>query len=77
MRDAVQPKSFTLSINYRSHGGIIRCAHSIVQLLTMFWSDSIDALEKEQGLVDGPKPVFFSGWDEESVHYEQFLFGGA
>jgi hypothetical protein len=73
----VHPKSFTLSINYRSHGGIIECAHSVVKLLTKFWPDSIDALEREQGLVDGPKPVFFSGWDGESVHYEQFLFGEA
>lgn len=41
------------------------------------WPDSIDALDPEQGLVDGPKPIFFSGWDRGSVHYEQFLFGEA
>ncbi|KAG8821829.1 hypothetical protein FRC18_011189, partial [Serendipita sp. 400] len=74
-RSAVHPKSFTLSINYRSHGGIVNCAHSVVQLLTTLWPDSIDALDREQGLVDGPKPTFFSGWDTNSVHYEQFLFG--
>jgi hypothetical protein len=39
------------------------------------WPDSIDALDPEQGLVDGPKPMFFSGWDRNLVHYEQFLFG--
>lgn len=76
-RTAVQPKAFTLSINYRSHGGIIDCAHSVVQLLTELWPDSIDTLDREQGLVDGPKPNFFSGWDTESAHYEQFLFGEA
>lgn len=74
-REAIHPKEFTLAINYRSHGGIINCAHSVVQLLTKLWPDSIDVLEREQGLVDGPKPMFFSGWDVESVHYEQFLFG--
>ncbi|KAG8815978.1 hypothetical protein FRC17_000507, partial [Serendipita sp. 399] len=76
-RPAIHPKSFTLSVNYRSHGGIVNCAHSVVQLLTSLWPDSIDALDREQGLVDGPKPVFFSGWDTNSVHYEQFLFGDA
>ncbi|KAG8794853.1 hypothetical protein FRC16_010327 [Serendipita sp. 398] len=76
-RSAIHPKSFTLSINYRSHGGIVNCAHSVVQLLTTLWPDSIDALDREQGLVDGPKPIFFSGWDTNSVHYEQFLFGDA
>jgi hypothetical protein len=76
-RAAVHPKAFTLSINYRSHGGIINCAHSVVKLLTELWPDSIDALDREQGLVDGPKPAFFTGWDAESAHYEQFLFGEA
>jgi hypothetical protein len=74
-RAPVHPKEFTLSINYRSHGGIINCAHSVIQLLTTLWPDSIDALDQEQGLVDGPKPMFFSGWDRDLVHYEQFLFG--
>jgi len=76
-RAAVHPKAFTLAINYRSHGGIINCAHSIVQLLMSLWPNSIDALDREQGLVDGPKPVFFTGCDTESAHYEQFLFGEA
>ncbi|CAG8575551.1 17069_t:CDS:2, partial [Acaulospora colombiana] len=67
-RQAVHPKSFTLSVNYRSHGGIINCAHSVVKLLTKYWPDSIDTLEREQGLVDGPKPVFFSGWDGDTGH---------
>jgi hypothetical protein len=74
-RAPVHPKEFTLSINYRSHGGIINCAHSVIQLLMTLWPDSIDALDPEQGLVDGPKPMFFSGWDRDLVHYEQFLFG--
>jgi hypothetical protein len=74
-RPPIHPKEFTLSINYRSHGGIINCARSVIQLLMTLWPDSIDALDPEQGLVDGPKPMFFSGWDRDLVHYEQFLFG--
>ncbi|KAF9014907.1 hypothetical protein BDQ17DRAFT_1418043 [Cyathus striatus] len=69
------PKSFQLAINYRSHGGIVQCAHSIIELITTFWPYAIDMLTEEHGVVDGSKPVFFSGWDQETIPYEQFLFG--
>jgi hypothetical protein len=59
----------------RSHGGIVNCAHSVIQLITQFWPHVIDNLAQEQGIVDGLKPVFFHGWDPEAVRYEQFLFG--
>lgn len=70
-----QPELFQLCINYRSHAGIVDCAHSIIELITKFWPDSIDRLERESGVADGSKPVFFTGWDEDSVQLEQFLFG--
>ncbi|KAG8798430.1 hypothetical protein FRC17_007467, partial [Serendipita sp. 399] len=59
-RRPVRPKHFSLLVNYRSHGGIVNCAHSIVRLLVALWPDSIDALEQERGLVGGSKPIFFS-----------------
>ncbi|KAH6917673.1 hypothetical protein BKA70DRAFT_1178689 [Coprinopsis sp. MPI-PUGE-AT-0042] len=68
-------KTFQLAINYRSHGGIVRCAHSVIELITHFWPYAIDSMAPEQGIVDGLKPVFFSGWDTNTVRYEQFLFG--
>ncbi|KAF8491287.1 hypothetical protein JB92DRAFT_2753228 [Gautieria morchelliformis] len=74
MRTPVHPASFQLDINYRSHAGVVNCAHSIVELITRFWPHSIDTLARERGLVDGPLPVFFSGWDPEATSYEQFLF---
>ena len=40
-----------------------------------FWPDAIDRLKPEHGVVDGSKPMFFRGWDQDSVQYEQFLFG--
>ena len=40
-----------------------------------FWPDAIDRLKPEHGIVDGLKPVFFRGWDQDTVRYEQFLFG--
>ncbi|KAI5120221.1 hypothetical protein M0805_000036 [Coniferiporia weirii] len=70
-----QPKLFQLTMNYRSHGGIVNCADSIVQLITKYWPDSIDLLEREQGVVDGMHPVFLTGWDENTLRLEDFLFG--
>jgi hypothetical protein len=69
------PRTFELAVNYRSHGGIVNCAHSVIELITNFWPDSIDILAREKGIVDGPKPAFFSGWNQDTVRYEQFLFG--
>ncbi|KAJ2931128.1 hypothetical protein H1R20_g5904, partial [Candolleomyces eurysporus] len=68
-------RTFQLVVNYRSHAGIVRCATAIIELITHFWPYAIDTLAPEQGIVDGAKPVFFSGWDTHMVHYEQFLSG--
>jgi hypothetical protein len=85
------PQSFQLATNYRSHAGIVNCAHSVIDLITKFWPYSIDALAREKGIVDGAKPIFLNGWDTDNVRYvclsiscktlfklrfkEQFLFG--
>lgn len=71
---APHPKSFQLIVNYRSHGGIINCAQTVISLLTEFWPHSIDNLAPEEGSF-GPRPVWFSGWDNDTLRYEQFLFG--
>lgn len=71
------PEAFQLIVNYRSHGGIVGCAHSVVQLITRFWPHAIDILAEEKGVVDGLRPIFFSGWDQDTVQYEQFLFGAS
>ncbi|KAH9921295.1 uncharacterized protein B0H18DRAFT_880310 [Fomitopsis serialis] len=70
-----QPQAFQLAFNYRSHAGIVNCARSVVELLTKFWPHAIDNLGEERGIIDGLKPVFFTGWDDDNVRYEQFLFG--
>ncbi|KAI5997877.1 hypothetical protein F5J12DRAFT_895738 [Pisolithus orientalis] len=74
-RRIAPPMSFQLAINYRSHGGIVNCAHSVIELISRFWPNSIDSLQPEHGIVDGLKPVFFTGWDKDAIGYEQFLFG--
>lgn len=62
-------RTFQLVTNYRSHGGIVRCATAVIELITHFWPYAIDALKPEKGVVDGTKPVFFSGWDANTVRY--------
>jgi hypothetical protein len=64
-------------MNYRSHGGIVNCAQTVIEAITHFWPDSIDALERECGVVDGPRPIYFRNENENMAHYEQFLFGEA
>jgi hypothetical protein len=70
-----QPAMFQLAINHRSHSGIVNCAHSVIELITRFWPNTIDDLQQEKGAVPGLKPIFFSGWDIDTVLYEQSLFG--
>ncbi|KAF8588487.1 hypothetical protein K439DRAFT_1335105 [Ramaria rubella] len=73
-RRPVQPTPFQLDINYRSHAGVVNCAHSVIELITKFWPHSIDSLAKECGIVDGPRPIFFLRGASEAASYEQFLF---
>lgn len=62
-------------MNYRSHGGIINCAQTIIEILSTFWPYSIDILKEEKGVIDGVKPIVFSGWSEYNIPFEQHLFG--
>ena len=54
------PKAFHLAVNYRSHAGIVNCAHTVVKLISSFWPYSIDALSRERGKVNGARPIFFT-----------------
>ncbi|KAF8319670.1 P-loop containing nucleoside triphosphate hydrolase protein [Clavulina sp. PMI_390] len=75
-RAAVESKTFQLLVNYRSHGGIVDAASSIISLISQMFPESIDELSPETAVVTGPKPCVFRGWDNGVVHFEQFLFGG-
>jgi len=69
------PKTFQLLTNYRSHNGIVKCAHSVVQLITTFWPYAIDILAEERGKLDadGIKPVFYTGQTVQDAHCGSFL----
>ncbi|KAI9510706.1 hypothetical protein F5148DRAFT_1177323 [Russula earlei] len=57
-----QPEGFQLLKNYRSHGGIVKCANAIIRLLQRFPS-AIDHLQPEAGVVGKELPIFFHGDD--------------
>jgi hypothetical protein len=69
-----QPSFFQLSTNYRSHGGIVDCSNSVIEIIKRFWPHSIDNLQPERGVVGGVKPAFFTGW--EGFQYQNFFATG-
>jgi hypothetical protein len=70
------PKMFQLTVNYRSHEGIVDAARSITELIMDFFPNSIDKLEPERGKAPGPRPDFFQGFEEFSpAEFENFFFG--
>jgi len=58
---------FYLSVNFRSHAGIVNCAHSIIKVITSLWKNAIDALPRERGNADGVKPIFYTKVSPEFV----------
>ncbi|XP_033629676.1 TPR and ankyrin repeat-containing protein 1-like isoform X2 [Asterias rubens] len=54
---SVPKRVYQLTHNYRSHAGILNLASSIVDLMTHFFPNSFDRLERDQGLFNGPSPV--------------------
>ncbi|KAG1719467.1 hypothetical protein EDB19DRAFT_2045105 [Suillus lakei] len=69
-----QPPMFQLATNYRSHNGIVNCAHSVIKLIMKFWPNAIDHLQPEKGVVDGVEPLFFTDLNNDS-HCKRFLVG--
>ncbi|KAG8924004.1 hypothetical protein FRC02_010695 [Tulasnella sp. 418] len=69
--------SVVLRTNFRSHGGIINAAASVVEMISQLFPDSIDKLMKEQSRVNGPKPVVFFPVTENQMDFEKFLFGSS
>ncbi|KAH9172874.1 hypothetical protein EDB89DRAFT_2069331 [Lactarius sanguifluus] len=67
-----QPKGFQLLVNYRSHGGIVKCANAIIQLLQQF-PGAIDVLQPEAGVAGKEIPVFFHSECLPSREHDFFL----
>lgn len=63
----VPRKPFNLTINYRSHSGILKLAGSIIDLIKEFFRDSIDHLPDDEGMFPGPLPVFLDSCKEDDL----------
>ena len=63
----VPKKPIELTINYRSHSGILKLAGSVIDLISEFFKDSIDHLPEEEGMFPGPMPVFFQSCKDEEL----------
>ncbi|GJE94233.1 hypothetical protein PsYK624_104010 [Phanerochaete sordida] len=68
-------KEFQLTENFRSHDGILKCANTLVKLITKFWPYTIDALEEEKGEPSARRPTFFSAGYASVPPLREFLMG--
>ncbi|KAI0321924.1 hypothetical protein OF83DRAFT_1289699 [Amylostereum chailletii] len=69
-RNANEPPTFQLLTNYRSPRSIVDCANSVISFLKLF-PNAVDALDKEEGIIDGVKPVFV-GLGDEARFFDAF-----
>ncbi|KNE71919.1 hypothetical protein AMAG_16343 [Allomyces macrogynus ATCC 38327] len=70
-RKAKVPPLHTLTQNFRTHVGVLQLAARLVELLVKHFPHSIDQLEPEKALNDGPLPFLFHG-DEDAFIRQVF-----
>jgi DNA helicase IV len=58
---------YQLTYNYRSHSGILKLASSVLNLLLYYFPESIDKLEEDRGLFEGPKPVLLESCSKSDL----------
>ncbi|XP_042981757.1 uncharacterized protein LOC122311308 isoform X4 [Carya illinoinensis] len=64
----IMSDSFHLSQNFRTHDGVLKLSHSVIELLYHFFPQSIDVLEPENSLVYGEAPILLeSGSNENAI----------
>ena len=61
------PEVMPLIYNYRSHSGILNLASSVVSILQKYFPESFDKLAKDQGQLDGPKPVLLGSCSQSDL----------
>ncbi|KAG8738664.1 hypothetical protein FRC10_006611 [Ceratobasidium sp. 414] len=67
--------TFDLTINFRSHSGIVNCAASIVEIVYRLFPDSIDKMPTETAIIDGPPPILFTDSRDDLSFFEGFVLG--
>ncbi|PPQ78819.1 hypothetical protein CVT25_010688 [Psilocybe cyanescens] len=73
LKKSNKTKKFHLTVNYRSHSGIVNCAHSVIELISKYWPYSIDILPRERGNTDGVKPIFYQDLYPGFINEGHFL----
>ena len=63
----VPRKPYSLTINFRSHSGILNVAGSIIDLISEFFKDSIDHLPDDEGMFPGPYPVLLESCEIDDL----------
>ncbi|CAL1532834.1 unnamed protein product, partial [Lymnaea stagnalis] len=53
--------------NYRSHTGILALASAVLDIIMELFPETIDKLEKDQGMFDGPNPVIIETCKPEDL----------
>ena len=61
------PEVNKLSVNYRTHNGILGAASEMVRLLLELFPHSVDALQKDVGHFDGPKPILLTDTSKDDL----------
>lgn len=51
------PRVDELTINFRSHTGVLKLAASVIDLMKAFFPDSFDRLPGDEGMFPGPLPI--------------------
>lgn len=62
-----------LTINYRTHNGILGCAARVVDILLDLFPNAVDKLEKDRGHFNGPKPQLLT--ETTTDHLAVLLLG--
>lgn len=61
------PPVHALALNYRTHAGVLDCAHVCVALLRQMFPLSLDTLPRERAFFDGPAPLLLNRFNEEDL----------
>lgn len=61
------PPVHSLALNYRTHAGILDCAHVCVTLLKAMFPLALDTLPRERAFFDGPAPLLLNSFNEEDL----------
>ena len=67
LKQVTIPDIHILSINYRSHSGILEMAGSVLTLLKEYFPKSLDILPVDRGMFQGPSPVLVECCDDEGL----------